>query len=267
MNTLKALHRISHRFLYGRPARNRLTVFDDDIFIVSYPKSGNTWVRFLLAKAILGANATWHTIDEVVPDIYRMSDKQLLNVRRPRIIKSHHSYDHRYKKVIYIVRNPEDVLVSYFYFHLKFQSKKYFEDMESFDKFTNDFVTGKLDDFGTWGDNVTGWINSSENNSNILILRYEDIVKYPKNELSHMLNFLGIDPDNSIIEDALNWGSKSNMAKLESTEPNAPLFSNSNLSYKFISSDREKKSRFPLTEDQKKLLRRSFGEIMDLFRY
>ena len=28
----------------------RFTTFEDDMFLVSYPRSGNTWVRFLLAN-------------------------------------------------------------------------------------------------------------------------------------------------------------------------------------------------------------------------
>jgi hypothetical protein len=33
-------------------AGNNYTVYPDDTFLVSYPKSGNTWVRFLLANLI-----------------------------------------------------------------------------------------------------------------------------------------------------------------------------------------------------------------------
>ena len=37
------------RVLTGRQIAGRgLTIFPDDIFLVSYPRSGNTWARFLL---------------------------------------------------------------------------------------------------------------------------------------------------------------------------------------------------------------------------
>ena len=38
-------------FGLNKPGRN-LRVFPDDVYIVSYPKSGNTWTRFLIANLI-----------------------------------------------------------------------------------------------------------------------------------------------------------------------------------------------------------------------
>ncbi|MGA2347505.1 MAG: hypothetical protein ABSF93_15935, partial [Candidatus Sulfotelmatobacter sp.] len=41
------------RVLTGRQIAGRgVTVFPDDIFLVSYPRSGNTWTRFLLGNLI-----------------------------------------------------------------------------------------------------------------------------------------------------------------------------------------------------------------------
>lgn len=268
MSILRILELKARHLFYGRPARNQLTVFDDDVFIVSYPKSGNTWARFLLAKSILGANVSWSTVDKVVPDIYRMSDRQLRKIRRPRIIKSHHPFDSRYKKVIYIVRNPEDVLSSYFYFHLKYKSNKYSDNRDSFLEFTYDFVRGNLDDFGTWNENVSSWIQcAADDCDSILVCRYEDMLTHPAQELGKMLAFLDVQVDPKILDDALIWGSKSNMATLESNELESPLFKNSNSSYKFVSSDYDKQSRIALSDVQKTLLRDSFGDMMESLGY
>ena len=42
----------------------------DDVFIVSYPKSGNTWVRFILANLLApGERITFRNIDNYVADV------------------------------------------------------------------------------------------------------------------------------------------------------------------------------------------------------
>ena len=107
------------QIIKGKPARNNLTIFDDDIFLVSYPRSGNTWIRFLLGTLITEKKIDWENMELGIPDIYRNTNKKLLKYNRPRFIKSHHSFDERYSKVVYLVRDVRDVIISYYNFYLK----------------------------------------------------------------------------------------------------------------------------------------------------
>ena len=67
-----------------------LTVLPDDIFIVSYPKSGNTWMRFLIGNLLFQDEPiTFSNIELKVPDIYRNNNRKLLKISSPRILKSH----------------------------------------------------------------------------------------------------------------------------------------------------------------------------------
>src|SRR5271170_2976990 len=80
-----------------------LAVYSDDTFIVSYPRSGNTWTRFLVANLVYaGQPVTFANIERLIPDCEALSSRYLKRVARPRIIKSHEYFDPRYKKVIYI---------------------------------------------------------------------------------------------------------------------------------------------------------------------
>src|SRR5437660_7753546 len=94
------------------PGRN-LDVFDDDVFVVSYPRSGNTWTRFLIANLLHPEEpATFLNIGRLVPDAEVQSSRYMRGIPSPRVIKSHTYFDPRYPRVIYIVRDPRDVAPS-----------------------------------------------------------------------------------------------------------------------------------------------------------
>src|SRR4051812_30861661 len=76
-----------------------ISVLPDDTFIVSYPRSGNTWTRFLIGSLFFKEPITFESLEEKVPDIYQHSNKALLRVARPRILKSHEYFEPKYGKV------------------------------------------------------------------------------------------------------------------------------------------------------------------------
>src|SRR5271154_483438 len=84
-------------------ADGRFAILPDDVFLVSYPKSGNTWIRFLLANLIFPEQpATFANIHRLVPDPTDSAKRDFDRLPRPRIIKSHDCYDPRYPRVIYV---------------------------------------------------------------------------------------------------------------------------------------------------------------------
>ena len=137
-------------YLRGNTSGGRnFHVFPDDSFIVSYPRSGNTWTRFLVANLVYQDEpVTFANIEQIIPDVYKNTRKQLLGVPSPRILKSHEYFDPRYKRVIYIVRDPRDVVVSYYHYQLKVRR---IEDGYPLDQFVSRFVTGDLDSYGMRG--------------------------------------------------------------------------------------------------------------------
>ena len=86
------------RVLTGRQIAGRgLTVFPDDIFLVSYPRSGNTWTRFLLGNLIYQNDpVTFSNIECRIPEIYFNRDRFLRQLPRPRMLKSHESFQPHY---------------------------------------------------------------------------------------------------------------------------------------------------------------------------
>ena len=111
-------------------------VFEDDAFIVSFPKSGNTWTRFLIANLLHPEQpADFSNIDRLIPESEGLTRNELNRVPRPRIMKSHEYFDPRFRKVIYIVRDPRDVAVSQFQYYRK---RRRIADDYPIEKFVSD---------------------------------------------------------------------------------------------------------------------------------
>lgn len=193
----------------GAPAAHGLTVLPSDIFVVSYPRSGNTWVRFLIANALRpDAQATFSTVGQVVPDIYDVSDCDLLCLPRPRILKSHEPFDERYPRVVYIARNPADVGLSYYHYLVKMRVLTPGFDLE---QFVERFIEGSLDEFGTWGRHVSGWLAAPAD----LVIRYEDMLANPAHALDQVLRLAGIEVERRDVASAVQRSSADELRRLE----------------------------------------------------
>lgn len=194
-------------------AGNRYTVFPDDTFLVSYPKSGNTWVRFLLANLIYpNKDVRFANINHLLPSPDVLSKRFLKRVARPRILKSHQPFDVRYRKVIYLVRDPRDVAVSEYHFDLK---KRYIPSDMSLEQFIKPYLAGETSSYGSWWEHAASWIGARYGNPAFLLVRYEDLLAAPVRETAKIAEFLGIKPDEERLTAAVARSSADRMRKLE----------------------------------------------------
>src|SRR6202521_6227208 len=88
----------STRVLLGRINAGRgLTIFSGDRFLVSAPRSGRTWTRFLIGNLISASEPiTFANIESRFPSIYICTDRQLRCLPRPRLLTSHEAFDPAY---------------------------------------------------------------------------------------------------------------------------------------------------------------------------
>ena len=197
------------------PAGRFLTVFPNDIFPVSYFRSGSTWSRFLFGNFIhLDEPVTFTNVEKLVPFVYGWPDRKLRSL--PRVLKSHECFDPRYPRVIYIVRDPRDVAVSFYFYNLKV---RVIPDGYSMDEFVSRFVAANVvpyaDRVGCWEDHVLSWVRLREGKTGFSLVRYEDLLADPVKELTNLAPMLGIDPAPERVERAVRLSSASHMRSLE----------------------------------------------------
>jgi len=197
------------------PGRN-LAVFADDAFLVSYPKSGNTWTRFLVANLVYPEEKPdFSNINELIPDPEALSKRHLARMRRPRILKSHQYFDPRYPRVIYLVRDPRDVAVSQYHFHRK---RRLIGDDYAITRFVTRFIAGETSEYGSWAENVSSWLSTRYDRPGFLLLRYEDMMADAAVELAKVCAFLNIPAESLRIARAVEQSSANKMRELENAQ-------------------------------------------------
>ena len=197
------------------PGRN-LDVLPDDVFILSFPKSGKPWTRFLIANLIYPETpADFSNINHLIPDPEAMSKRDLAKMPRPRIIKSHQYFDPRYPRIIFIARDPRDVLLSTYHFQRK---RRVIDDHYPLKEYAGQFIAGKTSPYGSWGDNVASWLVTRQGRPGFLLLRYEDMLEDAARELNKVAAFLQIPPDAERIATAVRRSAADEMRKLEKSQ-------------------------------------------------
>ena len=185
------------RYRLSRTIRTR----PGDICFTGYPKSGSTWLSFVLLLITRnGEIPTDRTLRNSLHWVassftYPRSKEELDDFPSPRIFKSHMPYHMAVGgnpvdnpcKYIYIARNPKDVVVSYYYFEC---NKSWAGDYTgSWEHWFKMFVEGKVQR-GDWFDHVLSWWEH-RNAKNILFLKYEDLKANLEAEIKKIARFLG----------------------------------------------------------------------------
>ncbi|SEB73512.1 amine sulfotransferase [Rhizobiales bacterium GAS188] len=186
----------------------------DDIFIVSYPRSGTTWLQMILYQLTTAGSMDFAHISEVVPFFERQvfSNQDFERMQSPRVFKTHliwrqslwatltqrrvfhalwrfcvGNLNHTSGKYIYIIRDGKDVLNSYWNFHVSHLNYK-----RSFDRFFQEFMAGKVQ-YASWFAHVKAARVRAATHDNVLILQFEDLHADFSGSIRTIANFCGIE--------------------------------------------------------------------------
>ncbi|XP_038065189.1 sulfotransferase 1A1-like isoform X2 [Patiria miniata] len=186
-------------------------VREDDAWIVTYPKAGTTWAQEIMSCVMHDGNLEEvnkrHTTFRVpflelnLPEpIRRMKNmphthKIVAEMPSPRVIKSHLPGQllppqlwTKKPKIVYVMRNPKDVVVSTFHF-MRMMDRSPTKQAETFAEFLENMLDEKCI-FGTWWDHyLYFWRKRHE--PNILVLQFEDMKRDLRGIVEQTSQFLG----------------------------------------------------------------------------
>ncbi|CEF69897.1 Sulfotransferase 6B1 [Strongyloides ratti] len=244
-----------------RSAR-KLVPRDDDVFVVTTPKSGTTWNLFIclnLLKIDYMEGTQEMFTDAPFLESFPLEVLDLFPVQR--IFKTHFFYDwipkSKKAKYIYTVRNPKDVLISY-YHHIRNMKINDWEDGDfnvMFEMFLNDEIES-----GGYFMHVKSWLPHI-NDENVLFLVYEDMCKDLKSNIIKIAKFLGGNA-NRILEDSKLLDKVVDVCTFKSMHEKNEIFS-SDITMRtktFIRKGGSKNWKNYLTKEQSDLIDKKFYE-------
>ncbi|MBU8892224.1 MAG: sulfotransferase domain-containing protein [Bacteroidales bacterium] len=224
------------------------------IWLASYPKSGNTWFRIFLTNllsdsdtpanindltetsisssrkifdeytGLSSSDLTFEEIDRMRPDVYRMQSLESDELLFKKVHDKYYSIENDQalfpaeisKGVIYFIRNPLDVLVSFAYHSARPVNKMISTLNDSNYAFCDnkDKLQNQLRQIiGSWSDHVKSW--AEQTNIPVHVVRYEDMVNSTFDSFSKAVKFIGLKKTETEISDAIKMSDFSVLANQE----------------------------------------------------
>ena len=198
---------------------------NSDFVVVSFGKSGRTWLRVLLSRFfqlrfglserhLIGFD-NLHRKNRAIPRIFFTHDNYLKDFTGNADSKA----DFYNKKVVLLVRNPCDIAVSQF-FQWKYRMRptkktlnqypEHEADVEVFD-FVMDEDAGLPKIIGF----LNLWVSEAPKLGDLLVVRYEDLRSDTDATLRRILEFMGQEPTADELAESVSFASVENMRKME----------------------------------------------------
>lgn len=212
------------------------------IWLASYPKSGNTWLRAFLHNFLRDPDRSYDinkltdlTAGESMFALYRAQDSALCEhyiderVRELRplvhraisrsspdsvLVKTHNALveDDGHPLIsldvtagaIYVVRNPLDVVISFSH-HNRTTIDQMIEFMNTRSAATENTEANVYEFYDTWSGHVASWTATAS--PTLHVMRYEDMLANPRKSFAAVVKFLGIEAPRQRIEKAIRLSS------------------------------------------------------------
>ena len=195
------------------------------VYLLSYPKCGRTWLRLMIGKALdeqfeLGSSDPMDlaAMSARVPTIPRIRVRHEFKWYQPGAVESSKE-QYRDKTVVFLVRDPRDVVVSMYFNATKRQHLN--DEAQRRYMFEGDLglylrhPVGSLDQII---DYYNVWAESREVPRRFCLVRYEELHADAGAALRAVLGAMGITVSEAAVDRAVAFGRFDNMRKLESAD-------------------------------------------------
>jgi hypothetical protein len=197
-----------HKYIIPTFPRN------DDLYLVEFPKCGVTWLSFLIANTNLllrgeaQQRATFFNISGHVAELDVSREIPITAPAIPgfRVIKSHSRYNPNFKRVFYMVRDPRSVMVSY---------QAFLQQTGWFNTTLEELIEHPQNGVRGWTEHVLGWLERVPASHSFALIRYEDLMDNPLNEMRSLYHLLGFEVPDNILMEAIERSSAEKMRRDE----------------------------------------------------
>lgn len=164
-------------------------ILADDVTIVGYMKSGSTWFRNLVAGVVYGLDpelAPYKLVWDLVPN-YGPKRPYFKRYSTPMFFKTHDLPKPKYRRVVYMLRDGRDVMVSYYH---------YCKTMRKLEDKKTDFlkiVQGQqgIYPYKKWHEHVETWL-ANPYQAQMLVIKYEDLLQNTVEQLQRFCEFMQV---------------------------------------------------------------------------
>lgn len=216
---------------------------ENDVILASFPKSGNTWFRFLVANinylnfaSKQYEEVSFQNIANYSPEIRgnRALEGKLRSSNLPVFLKTHFPatpYFNKYKKIV-LFRTPKKTINSY-YHYLNNEKGNAFT--------TNAFLKHWRYGYKAWNKFHESWLKSDD----CIYVQYEDLLKDTEKKIIELYRLLGYDLSKDIATKAVSLSSRENMATALRNfgDPKAK-----NKNYNFVTTTKNRETAFADSE-------------------
>lgn len=199
------------------------TLRSTDVFLVGHPKSGNTWVAFMLSVILgekRGKKVTMANVYEFVPNIHMpgVKVKQFDDFPSPRIFRNENpTWQDYYPKTIYLVRDPRAVFLSYYHHWLHTDQASHGTLEEFVDEMLEYGCIRRWEAWLVgWDRQVNDWVTRTKRQP-VKVVRYEDLIEDRGKTFKEIVDFAGLSYSESLLSEAIEKGAFESMQKSEKT--------------------------------------------------
>ncbi|XP_046353832.1 sulfotransferase 1A1-like [Haliotis rufescens] len=195
-------------------------VRSDDVLVCAYPKSGTNWV-WEKTRLLLAGKLDCDDVSKMTRMLEFRDEGDYKDLPSPRILNSHQLFRQlpvdvsiNKPKIIYLIRNPKDLAVSYYNFAI---SMPHFKYNGQWTNYLKSLMEGKFD-YGSWFDYVKDWEEVKKTTDvPILTIYYENLKQDTFRETKRLCEFLGVERSEAFVTQVCNQCEFDSLKKLKAT--------------------------------------------------
>lgn len=221
-----------------------------DFYLASFPKSGSTWVRFMVAnymKLLSASDLTinWSSILYLFPDLSHGGQMMPQNPwgvpSIPRVIKTHNNPAPFMKRVMVLVRHPLHTMMSRYRF---MSERPGFPEKMTFGQFLEHNEWG----IKKWSGYYKSWIDRWGSHV-VKFMKYEDLLESPHSQMAHLIECIGLECYEGFLDIAIRQSSREEMRENENRFESDSVLSRCKTRFVGLESDEDRYGFKPATKD------------------